>query len=139
MFGKCVRSLLKEMGNVTIIFIVFSLIFPETIEVRHLYQMVFIVIPVHLFSFFTFELRLISSRIWIRRAIVIFFSILVCFVSAFVFNGWRSVFDNLLIYGIVVGITIIIIMFIYYAMDKIEQQNLKLINQKLDEKNANNM
>ena len=139
MFGKCVRSLLKEMGNVTIIFIVFSLIFPETIEVRHLYQMVFIVIPVHLFSFFTFELRLISSRIWIRRAIVIFFSILVCFVSAFVFNGWRSVFDNLLIYGIVVGITIIIIVFIYYAMDKIEQQNLKLINQKLDEKNANNM
>lgn len=139
MFGKCVRSLLKEMGKVTIIFIVFSLIFPETIEVRHLYQMVFIVIPVHLFSFFTFELRLISSRIWIRRAIVIFFSILVCFVSAFVFNGWRSVFDNLLIYGIVLGITIIIIVFIYYAMDKIEQQNLKLINQKLDEKNANNM
>lgn len=139
MFGKCVRSSIEELGKVTIIFIVFSLVFPETIAVRHLYQMVFIVIPVHLFSFFTFELKLFSSRIWIRRAIVIFFSILVLFVCAFVFNGWRSVLDNLLIYGIVVGIAIIIIVFICYAVDKIEQQNLKLINQRLEEKNADNI
>jgi len=139
MFGKCVRSLIEEMGKVAIIFIVFSLIFTETIEVRHLHEMVFIVTPVHLFSFLTFELKLFSSRIWIRRAIVIFFSILVLFVSAFIFGSFRFNFDSLLIYGIVAGIAIIITVFSYYVVDKIEQKNLKLINQKLDEKNAKNM
>ncbi len=139
MFGKCVRSFIEEMGIVAIMFIVFSLIFPKNIEVRHLYQMVCIAVPVHLFSFLTFELRLFSSRIWIRRAIVIFFSLLVLLVNGYISGSLHFNFDSLLIHGIAAGIGIIITVFCYYISDKIEQQNLKLINQKLSDERAKNM
>ena len=51
--------------------------------IKHLYHMISVVIPVHLFSFFTFELKLFSKHIWIRRMVVIAFSLLVLFVGGY--------------------------------------------------------
>ena len=101
--------------------------------------MVCILIPVNLFSFFTFELKLFSKHIWIRRTIVIAFSLLVMFVSEYIFGSIRFELKSLIVYCIAALICTMVIVFAYYVADKIEQRNLNLINQKLGEKNKDNI
>ena len=139
MFRKYWRSFMYSMGLVAIIFIIFSLIFPESIRIKHLYHMVCILIPVNLFSFFTFELKLFSKHIWIRRMVVIAFSLLVLFVGGYIFGSTRFELKSLVVYCIVALIVTMVIVFAYYVADKIEQRNLNLINQKLSEKNKGNI
>ena len=139
MFRNYWRSFMYSMGLVAIIFIIFSLIFPESIRIKHLYHMVCILIPVNLFSFFTFELKLFSKHIWIRRTIVIAFSLLVLFVGGYIFGSTRFELKSLVVYCIVALIVTMVIVFAYYVADKIEQRNLNLINQKLSEKNKGNI
>ena len=139
MFRNCWRYFMYSMGLVAIIFIIFSLIFPESIRIKHLYHMVCILIPVNLFSFFTFELKLFSKHIWIRRTIVIAFSLLVLLAIEYISGSIKFEFKSLVVYGIVSLGFIITTVFIFYVADKIEEQNLKLINQKLGEKNTSNI
>ena len=139
MFRNYWRSFMYSMGLVAIIFIIFSLIFPESIRIKHLYHMVCILIPVNLFSFFTFELKLFSKHIWIRRMVVIVFSLLVLFVGGYIFGSTRFELKSLVVYCIVALIFTMVIVFAYYVADKIEQRNLNLINQKLSEKNKGNI
>ena len=139
MFRNCWRSLMYSMGLVAIIFIIFSLVFPESIRINHLYHMVCVSIPVHLFSFFTMWLKLFSKRIWIRRGIIIAFVIITLFVNGYAFGFLQFEFDRLIVYGIVSLGCIITMIFAFYVADKIEEQNLKLINQKLGEKNTSNI
>ena len=139
MFRNYWRSFMYSMGLVAIIFIIFSLIFPESIRIKHLYHMVCILIPVNLFSFFTFELKLFSKHIWIRRMVVIAFSLLVLFVGGYIFGSTRFELKSLVVYCIVALIFTMVIVFAYYVADKIEQRNLNLINQKLREKNKGNI
>ena len=139
MLRNCWRSFMYSMGLVAIIFIIFSLIFPESIRIKHLYHMVCILIPVNLFSFFTFELKLFSKHIWIRRMVVIAFSLLVLFVGGYIFGSTRFELKSLVVYCIVALIFTMVIVFAYYVADKIEQRNLNLINQKLSEKNKGNI
>ena len=139
MFRNCWRSFMYSMGLVAIIFIIFSLVFPASIRVKHLYHMVCILIPVNLFSFFTFELKLFSKHIWIRRMVVIAFSLLVLFVGGYIFGSTRFELKSLVVYCIVALIFTMVIVFAYYVADKIEQRNLNLINQKLSEKNKGNI
>ena len=139
MFRNCWRSFMYSMGLVAIIFIIFSLIFPESIRIKHLYHMVCILIPVNLFSFFTFELKLFSKHIWIRRMVVIAFSLLVLFVGGYIFGSTRFELKSLVVYCIAALIFTMVIVFAYYVADKIEQRNLNLINQKLSEKNKGNI
>ena len=139
MFRNYWRSFMYSMGLVAIIFIIFSLIFPESIRIKHLYHMVCILIPVNLFSFFTFELKLFSKHIWIRRMVVIAFSLLVLFVGGYIFGSTRFELKSLVVYCIAALIFTIVIVFSYYVADKIEQRNLNLINQKLSEKNKGNI
>lgn len=139
MFRNYWRSFMYSMGLVAIIFIIFSLIFPESIRIKHLYHMVCILIPVNLFSFFTFELKLFSKHIWIRRMVVIAFSLLVLFVGGYIFGSTRFELKSLVVYCIVALIVTMVIVFAYYVADKIEQRNLNLINQKLSEKNKGNI
>ena len=139
MFRICWRSFMYSMGLVAIIFIIFSLVFPESIRIKHLYHMVCILIPSHLFSFFTFELKLFSKHIWIRRMVVIAFSLLVLFVGGYIFGSTRFELKSLVVYCIVALIFTMVIVFAYYVADKIEQRNLNLINQKLSEKNKGNI
>ena len=139
MFRNYWRSFMYSMGLVAIIFIIFSLVFPESIRIKHLYHMVCILIPVNLFSFFTFELKLFSKHIWIRRMVVIAFSLLVVFVVGYIFGSTRFELKSLVVYCIVALIFTMVIVFAYYVADKIEQRNLNLINQKLSEKNKGNI
>lgn len=139
MFRNYWLSFMYSMGLVAIIFIIFSLVSPESIRIKDLYQMVCMLIPTHLFSFFTFELKLFSKHIWIRRTIVIAFSILVLFVSGYIFGSIRFEFMSLIVYCIAALICTMVIVFAYYVADKIEQRNLNLINQKLCEKNKGNI
>ena len=139
MFKNYWRSFMYSMGLVAIIFIIFSLVSPESIRIKDLYHMVCMLIPTHLFSFFTFELKLFSKHIWIRRTIVIAFSILVLFVSGYIFGSIRFEFMSLIVYCIAALICTMVIVFAYYVADKIEQRNLNLINQKLSEKNKGNI
>ena len=139
MFRNYWRSFMYSMGLVAIIFIIFSLVFPESIRIKHLYHMVCILIPVNLFSFFTFELKLFSKHIWIRRMVVIAFSLLVLFVGGYIFGSTRFELKSLVVYCIVALIFTMVIVFAYYVADKIEQRNLNLINQKLSEKNKGNI
>ena len=139
MFRNYWRSFMYSMGLVAIIFIIFSLVFPESIRIKDLYLMVCILIPSHLFSFFTFELKLFSKHIWIRRTIVIAFSLLVLFVNGYTFGSIRLEFKSLIVYCIAALICTMVIVFAYYVADKIEQRNLNLINQKLGEKNKDNI
>ena len=139
MFKNCFRSFIYTMGVVSILFIILSLVLSETIEINHLYQMVCLLIPVHLFSFFTFELKLFSKHIWIRRMVVIVFSLLVLFVGGYIFGSTRFELKSLVVYCIVALIFTMVIVFAYYVADKIEQRNLNLINQKLSEKNKGNI
>ena len=139
MFRNCWCSFMYSMGLVAIIFIISSLVFPESIRIEDLYFMVCILIPSHLFSFFTFELKLFSKHIWIRRTIVIAFSLLVMFVSGYMFGSIRFELKSLIVYCIAASICTIVIVFAYYVADKIEQRNLNLINQKLSENNKGNI
>ena len=132
------RSAVYSIGLVSIIFIIMSLVW-SSIKVSDLYEMVGIVIPVHLFSFFTFELKLFSKNIWIRRAIVITFSILALGICGYITGSLRLELKSLIIYGVTALICIMISVFSYYVIDKIEQRNLELINQKLREKNISNI
>ncbi len=139
MLKKYYRSFIYTIGVVSILFIILSLIWSDAINLRHLYHMIGVVIPVHLFSFFTFELRLFSKRIWIRRTIVIAFSLLVLFASGYISGSLHLKFKSLIIYCFAALLCIMVTVFAYYVADKIEQQNLKLINQKLSEKNTSNI
>ena len=139
MFRNCWRSFMYSMGLVAIIFIIFSLVSPESIRIKHLYHMVCILIPSHLFSFLTFELKLFSKHIWIRRMVVIAFSLLVLFVGGYIFGSTRFELKSLVVYCIAALIFTMVIVFAYYVADKIEQRNLNLINQKLSEKNKGNI
>ena len=139
MFRNCWRYFMYSMGLVAIIFIIFSLVFPESIRIKDLYHMVCILIPSHLFSFFTFELKLFSKHIWIRRMVVIAFSLLVLFVGGYIFGSTRFELKSLVVYCIAALIFTMVIVFAYYVADKIEQRNLNLINQKLSEKNKGNI
>ena len=139
MFRNCWRSLMYSMGLAAIVFIIFSLVFPESIRINYLYHMVCSLIPVHLFSFFTMSLKLFSKRIWIRRGIIVAFSVITLFVTGYAFGFLQFEFDRLIVYGIVSLGCIITTIFAFYVADKIEEQNLKLINQKLSEKNKSNI
>lgn len=134
MFENYYRSFVYSMGVESILFIILSLVFPEIIKINHLYFMVCVLIPVHGFSFLTFELKLFSERIWVRRTIVMAFSILVLFVSGYISGALHLELKSLIIYCVTALLCILATVFAFYVADKIEQQNLKLINQKLDEK-----
>ncbi len=139
MFRNYWSSLVYQMGLAAIIFIIFSLVFPESIRINHLYHMVYVIIPTHLFSFFTMRLKLFSKRIWIRRAIIMAFDIFTLYAVGYAVGTLRFEFDSLTVYGIVSLGVIIAMVFSCYVADKIVEHNLKLINQKLGEKNTNNV
>ena len=139
MFRNCWRSFMYSMGLAAIVYIILSLVFSESIRINHLYHMVCILIPTHLFNFFTISLKLFSKRIWIRRAIIIAFDILTMYAVGYAFGYLYFEFNGLFVFGIVSLVFIITVVFAFYVADKIEEQNLKLINQKLSEKNASNI
>ena len=135
MFKKCFRSFLESMGMLAMIFTVLSLILPDVMQIRFLYLLVCITAPIHLFSFFVFQLNLFSNRLWVRRVIVITFSVCVMLAINMLFGYPRFAVDSLILYGVEMLLFILLSIFVYYVADKIEQRNLELINQKLASRN----
>ena len=128
-------SFLKAIGEIALCFTAFSLVFPTIIQVQDLYLMLAVVIPIHLFSFLTFELRLFSRHLWVRRFITIGFSMLTMAAVNLMFNRFRPSRELLIALGVLLALYIPLMVFIYYISDKIEKRNLELINQRLADEN----
>ena len=125
-------STIHAMGLLAVCFLILSLIFQDEVQIRHFHLAVCVAIPTHSFSFVTFELKLFSRYLWIRRAIVICFAILDMFVANFIFGYLRFELDKfLIIFGAAVLLYVILVVFLFYISDKIEKKNLEAINQKL--------
>ena len=131
MFKKCTRSFLESMGLLAIIFTILSLIFHDVMQIRFFYLTVCVLAPVHLFSFFTFQFKLFSNRIWIRRTIVMVFSACVMLTVNILFGFARFEANYIIIFSVLILLFILLSVFAYYIADKIELRNLELINQKL--------
>ena len=129
-------SFLKAIGEIALCFTAFSLVFPTIIQVQDLYLMLAVVIPIHLFSFLTFELRLFSRHLWVRRFITIGFSMLTMAAVNLMFNRFRPSRELLIALGVLLALYIPLMVFIYYISDKIEKRNLELINQRLADESA---
>ena len=135
MLKKFMHSFLEIMGMLAMIFIIVSLILPDVMQIRFLYLLVCIAAPIHLFSFFTFQLNLFSDRLWVRRVIVIVFSVCIMLTINILFGSLRFAVDSLILYGIEMLLFILLSIFFYYVADKIERRNLESINQKLADRN----
>ncbi len=89
-------------------------------------------LPVHTFSFFTFEVQLFSRHLWVRRTIAMCFSVVtvITVLVLFHYTRWNDKVLWICI-AIVVPIMVLFTVFCYYVADKIEKRNLDAINQKL--------
>ena len=134
MYKKCIRSYFQTIGFLAIIFMVMSLMAPYGARMKIFYYLICVTTPPYFFSFFTFELKLFSQRLWVRRAVVMAFIALVMISVTYLFGYLRLELRSLISYGITVLLFIATTGFAYYVGDRIERKNLNLINQKLSEK-----
>ena len=128
-------SFIKMTGLCAIFITIFSLAFPQIVQIKYFHLMLAVAIPIHLFSFFTFELRLFSRHLWIRRFIAIGFSMFTMIFVNLAFNRFRPSRELLIALGVLLALYIPLMVLIYYILDKIEKRNLELINQKLADEN----
>ena len=129
------NSFIKMMGYCAILFTVLSLAFSQIVQVKYLHMMLAVAIPIHLFSFFTAELRLFSRHLWVRRFITIGFSMFSMIFVNLAFNGFRPSRELLIALGVLLALYIPLMVLIYYILDKIEKRNLEIINQRLADEN----
>lgn len=134
MFKKCTRYFIESMGLLAIMFTILSLIFRDVMQIRFFHLAVCVLVPVHLFSFFTFQLKLFSQRLWVRRTVVIVFDICVILAMNALFGFVRLETDYMILIGVSLVLFILLGVFAYYVADKIEQRNLEWINQRLADK-----
>lgn len=134
MFKKCTRHFIESMGLLAIMFTILSLIFRDVMQIRFFHLAVCVLVPVHLFSFFTFQLKLFSQRLWVRRTVVIVFDICVILAMNALFGFVRLEADYMILIGVSLVLFILLSVFAYYVADKIEQRNLEWINQRLADK-----
>lgn len=134
MFKKYARRFIESMGLLAIMFTILSLIFRDVMQIRFFHLAVCVLVPVHLFSFFTFQLKLFSQRLWVRRTVVIVFDICVILAMNALFGFVRLEADYMILIGVSLVLFILLSVFAYYVADKIEQRNLEWINQRLADK-----
>lgn len=135
MWKKFKNSFMYEMGTVGLACLVFSLVLPTKFDIRDMQMCLFLTMIVHPFAFFTFELKLFSGHLWVRRGIVIIFSSFFCIGMLLLFGilsaeNWQKTLSILIpVFALIIPIMI----FVYYVSDKIEKRNLEAINQKLED------
>ena len=130
MFKKWWNSFCYTFGLSTLLSLLMALIASYT-NIKILYVSLCILLPYHLFVFFTFELKLFSKHLWVRRAITICFSVIDIITVLVLFN-YTHLKENFWIYlAILLPIIVLLMVFTYYVADKIEKRNLDAINQKL--------
>ncbi len=134
MFRRYLNSLLITMGILTLTVLFLSLVSPEAVDIWVLQYGACIGIPGHLFSFLTFELKLFSRIMWVRRAIVMIFNAMVMATVSWIFGYFQLGLRNYMIVWIVgIGVSAVLVTFSYYVADKIEKKHLEEINKKLSE------
>ena len=138
MFKKWWFSFSQSLALVILILLLVSLMLPQIIQTKILWYMVCILTPLSVFSFFTFELKLFSKHMWVRRAIVITFSVINLSIVEILF-GWLKWGDTekWIRHGVLLAVMVCLNVFVYYVADKIEKRNLAAINQKLANGNMN--
>lgn len=129
--------LFSVMGMNAYIFLFLSLLMPNSITVKHFHLMVCASIPVVVFAFLTFEYQLFSKRLWIRRTVVIAFSVANMLLNSYLFGYLQPTKKHFTVYGIAGIAVILFLIFYYYVADRIEKKNLEAINQKLRDNNEN--
>ena len=131
MFKKWWNSFCYTFGLSTLLTVLVTLIGSYT-KIRILYMSLCSLLPLHVFTFFTFELKLFSKHIWVRRAITICFSVIDIITVLVLFNHTRLNSKRFWICcAILLPIMVLYSVFTYYVADKIEKRNLDAINQKL--------
>ena len=138
MFKKMWFSFSQSLALVILILLLVSLMLPQIIQAKILWYMVCILAPINVFGFFTFELKLFSKHIWVRRAIVITFSVINFSIVNILF-GWLKWGDTekWVRHGVLLAVMVCLDVFAYYVADKIEKRTLAAINQKLANGNMN--
>lgn len=127
------NSFMYSMGLIGLFCFFYSL-FLDSFNIRALQMCYCLGIPVFVFSFFTFELKLFSGNIWVRRVIVMlvacFFVVGICFAfDILTLENWKKTLVHVLPFF---AFLFLIKIFIYYVSDKIEKHNLDAINKKLE-------
>jgi hypothetical protein len=137
--GKKLRSaFIQAMGFAATLFLILSLIVPQAAQIKLFYCFVSFEVPIYLFNFLTFELKLFSKKLWVRRMIVITFDFLCAIAMTFLFGYLRWERKHVIIYGIATAVGILIDIFSFYVADMIQKRNLEAINQKLAEQSKEN-
>ena len=131
MFKKWWNSFCYSLGLSTLLSLLISLSASNT-QIKVLYVVLCILLPVHTFDFFTFELKLFSKHVWVRRAITICFSVFTVITVCALFS-YTHLNDSWfwISFAILLPIMVLSMVFAYYVADKIEKRNLAAINQKL--------
>ena len=122
-----------SMGLIGLACFFYSL-FRDSFDVRFFQMCYCLGIPVYIFSFFTFELKLFSKHLWVRRGIVTLVSLVSTVSICFAFDiltveNWKKTLIRILP---VFAAVLLMKIFIYYVSDKIEKRNLEAINKKLE-------
>lgn len=125
------NSFLNVMGYFSIIYLIASLIFQNSLDLRDMQMGMLIGIFGYSAAFFTFELKLFSKSLWVRRAIVI--AATVVFMVTVNLLYYRNISKGFLVaIGAGVGVVIIGSVLLYYINDKIEERRLEAINKMLE-------
>lgn len=133
MSTKFKNSFMYSMGLIGLACFFYSL-FRDSFDVRFFQMCYCLGIPVYIFSFFTFELKLFSKHLWVRRGIVTLVSLVSTVSICFAFDiltveNWKKTLIRILP---VFAAVLLMKIFIYYVSDKIEKRNLEAINKKLE-------
>ena len=135
---KLGSGFMQAMGVAATAFLVLSLIFPNGAHIKVFYYIVSLEIPVWLFAFLTFELKLFSKKLWVRRTIVVTFGLVHMIVMAILFGYLQWDSKRLIAFGITIAGYVVIEIFAFYVIDTVQKRNLEDINQKLAEQNKEN-
>lgn len=131
MFKKWWNSFCYTFGLSTLLSLLVSLITSYT-NIKVLYVSLCILLPYHVFAFFTLELKLFSKHLWVRRAITICFSVIDIIIVLVLFDHTRLNSKRFwILLAIFLPILVLYSVFAYYVADKVEKRNLDAINQKL--------
>lgn len=125
------NSFLDMMGILAITYLICSLIWQDSIDILDMQKGALLGILVHMVAFFTFDLKLFSKRIWIRRTIVITTSIIIFVITNFLFSDITKRF--LIALGIGAGAIVVVSILAFYITDKIEERRLEVINKVLEQ------
>ena len=122
-----------EMGRLGLLNLFLSLVL-ESYGIKEMQMFFCLCISLYIFTFFTFELKLFSRHLWVRRVIVMLvgfcFAVGALFVSGTLnFENWKK---NLFFLVIpLFALVFLGLIFFYYVSDKIEKHDLEAINQEL--------